>query len=434
MRVVTLYISVIFLAFSEAKVLSLMKDVVNNWKSQKNVSNSNVADNSSSENYFDIPNDDTDLINLNLPREVVENKDYMLEEELSAIAEKNKSTLLLVNVIFRHGNRTAESMDAIYPNDPYQYIDFYPLGHGQLTNAGKSREFNVGKNLRQRYNDFLGNFYYPEMIDARSTDTNRTKMSLQLVLAGLFPPDENDEFAKQIGYWQPVPYNYLPSNQDSLLLPLACPNWLVETNNLMQTEPIKASLKKYEKVFEYLKQKTGGNISTFFDVFLLYYGLRTQKEFGLQLPEWTKPVYPEILEEMVIRQYYVFVGNYQLRKMFAGALLKKIIHDSRKRLFANDGRLSKKIYLYSAHENNIASILISLGVYENQIPDYGSHIIFEFHLVKGIPGFKIFFDNWTGEGPKLLQIPGCGTFCPLLKFIRLNDKVLPRDDENACGQ
>ncbi|KAJ8952968.1 hypothetical protein NQ314_007444 [Rhamnusium bicolor] len=69
--------------------------------------------------------------------------------------------------------------------------------------------------LRSRYNKFLGEYYYPEVVEARSTDYNRTKMSLQLVLAGLFPPRREDMLQDNI-YWQPIPYNYVSRSQDKV--------------------------------------------------------------------------------------------------------------------------------------------------------------------------------------------------------------------------
>lgn len=66
--------------------------------------------------------------------------------------------------------------------------------------------------MRERYNKFLGEYYYPEIVEAISTDYNRTKMSLQLVLAGLFPPRQEDMFAPFM--WQPVPFNYMPRGDD----------------------------------------------------------------------------------------------------------------------------------------------------------------------------------------------------------------------------
>lgn len=70
----------------------------------------------------------------------------------------------------------------------------------------------MGKELRARYNDFLGPIWTPEILFAQSTDVMRTKMSLDLVLAGLFPPTHPQWLAKM--KWQPIPTVHLPIRND----------------------------------------------------------------------------------------------------------------------------------------------------------------------------------------------------------------------------
>lgn len=69
------------------------------------------------------------------------------------------------------------------------------------------QEFNIGKELRATYDTFLGRIYTPEVLDAWSTDYARTRMSLELVLAGLWPPAPSQVWNNMLP-WQPVPYIY----------------------------------------------------------------------------------------------------------------------------------------------------------------------------------------------------------------------------------
>lgn len=67
--------------------------------------------------------------------------------------------------------------------------------------------FTLGKSLRKRYNKFLGEIYTPETVLAQSTDFDRTKMSVLLALAGLFPPAESQKWSDQLN-WLPIPFEY----------------------------------------------------------------------------------------------------------------------------------------------------------------------------------------------------------------------------------
>lgn len=73
--------------------------------------------------------------------------------------------------------------------------------------------YNIGLNLRRRYAKFLGNIYTPDVLEARSTDSSRTKMSLQLVLAGLWPPTCMQKWNPALN-WQPIPFNYDTPERD----------------------------------------------------------------------------------------------------------------------------------------------------------------------------------------------------------------------------
>lgn len=76
--------------------------------------------------------------------------------------------------------------------------------------------------LRQRYDNFLGSIYHPRDIYAVSTDTDRTKMSLQLMLAGLYPPDSAQLWNPDLP-WLAIPTYYVPERVDMLLKPHQCP-------------------------------------------------------------------------------------------------------------------------------------------------------------------------------------------------------------------
>lgn len=87
---------------------------------------------------------------------------------------------------------------------------------------GKLREYKIGKMLRERYNQYFGPDYWPEKIYARSTFIPRTQLSMQLVLAGLFPPSEKQTWNPDLP-WIPTHSFFMPYHHDNLMFPNNCP-------------------------------------------------------------------------------------------------------------------------------------------------------------------------------------------------------------------
>ncbi|KAJ8966361.1 hypothetical protein NQ317_011936 [Molorchus minor] len=341
-----------------------------------------------------------------------------------------EETLVLTHVLFRHGNRTADGLHELYPKDPYLYEDYFPYGHGQLTNTGKFKEYSIGKALKERYKTFLGEYYYPEIIEAYSTDYNRTKMSLQLVLAGLFPPSSEQIWEESIP-WQPVPYNYLPKYEDKVLLGVLCPNYLKLYEEVSSSPEMQEVFSGHQTEFDYISEHTGLNVTRFYDVYNLYFGISTEEEWGFELPDWTKTVWPETITALAIKDYFVSMATEDMRKMATGYLLNKIIEDTKKKILSSQ-KPGRRIYLYSGHENNVAELLMSLDVFSvPHVPNYGAYLMLEIHYMEGIYGVKIYYENYEDGGVKLLKMPSCDEFCPLDKFIEIMQVYIPSDE--LCG-
>jgi prostatic aicd phosphatase len=74
----------------------------------------------------------------------------------------------------------------------------------------------LGRYLKNLYEDFLGDVYTEDYVDVRSTDVTRTKMSAQLVLAGLFPPSEIQLWNQDL-VWQPIPVAYKTAAEEDVI-------------------------------------------------------------------------------------------------------------------------------------------------------------------------------------------------------------------------
>ncbi|XP_066262486.1 venom acid phosphatase Acph-1-like [Euwallacea similis] len=360
--------------------------------------------------------------------------EYVLKSKFENFRRKSKadvsdpaeSTLVLSHVMFRHGNRTPE-LSELYPLDPYLNYSYYPVTHGQLTKAGKRKEYSIGIALRERYDTFLGQYYVPNLVDARSTDRNRTKMSLMLVLASLFPPRCSEVWQPGLN-WQPVPYNYVPEIYDDVLYGISCPNYLKLYDEIQKSPEVLTEYEEYRENFTYIAENTGLNVTTIQDVYDLYFGLSTEEEYGFKLPEWTKSVWPDIINEISFKQYDIYTKTTEMKQMAAGYFIQKIIDDSERRI--NNLNNYTKVYLYSGHENNLGQLFATLDLFEYpHIPTYGSYVLFEVHYINETYGFKIYYQNYdtSSATPRLLQLPACEEFCPLDKFKLLVQEYLPPD-------
>ena len=119
--------------------------------------------------------------------------------------------------VIRHGDRAP--IESI-PTAPW--TDPLPLGH--LSSLGMQQEFELGEKFRDRYVKqyrLLPDHYSSETMYVRSSDIDRTLVSAECVLLGLYPlgsgPALNGKPALPSSY-QPIPIHTKPHTEDSLLV------------------------------------------------------------------------------------------------------------------------------------------------------------------------------------------------------------------------
>ncbi|XP_015190022.1 PREDICTED: venom acid phosphatase Acph-1-like [Polistes dominula] len=331
----------------------------------------------------------------------------------------------LVNVIFRHGDRTPNK--ELYPNDLYKSYDFYPMGFGELTNKGKKRAYELGKFLRFRYGNFLSKIYTPEQVKARTTDYSRTKMSLQLVLAGLFPPINIQKWDTNIN-WQPIPYTYVPTIEDNILLPMDCPLYSEEYQRVLKTPEVIQKMAEFSEMNANLTKWSGKQINNPLDMYSLYNIFMAEWMMDLPLPGWVLSVFPDgHLKDGIIYSYEVANLNTKLKRLSGGPLLTEMVENM---LASKHGKLKgNKIYLYSGHETNIGSMLNVLNVYKPHVPQFSSAVILELLQTNQTYYIKVLY--YTGIPPKAveLQIPDCQVLCPFDKFMEITASYRPSGEE-----
>ncbi|XP_057337524.1 lysosomal acid phosphatase-like [Microplitis mediator] len=350
----------------------------------------------------------------------------------SANQEPSSSPLKLqyVAVVFRHGDRTPDKTE-MFPNDPYKNHDFSPVGYGQLTNEGKQRVYKLGQLLRTLYNDLLGDLYNPKNLIARSTDYARTRMSLQLLLAGLFPPKESQVWNKNL-IWQPVVTSYVARAEDFLLVPILCPRYIAELEKVKELPEIKNKIDIFLPLMRNLTLLTGKNISSPFDLLLLYNVLMAESSMGLPLDKWATEIFPHgLLLDGTVLDYEIKNSNENLKRLRGGMLLRNIT-DSMMGVINGSGNTDKIMTIFSGHDTNVASLLFIFGAYTPHMPEYSSSVMVE--LLNNSTDYYVRVRYYLGIPPTLkdIKIPGCDILCPFNKFMVLMENLIATDAEMMC--
>ncbi|XP_051161288.1 venom acid phosphatase Acph-1-like [Leptopilina boulardi] len=345
--------------------------------------------------------------------------------------------LQMVNILFRHGDRTPEvAYGETYPKDPYINETYYPIGYGALTNKGKYRAFKLGMFLRKRYNKFLGDIYIPQDVTARSTNVERTKMTLLLVLAALFPPLDSSEKWHSNLNWQPIPITY-EEGENFLQTSSGCPKYRKILQEIRESSTVIEESKKFKTLWDELSKFTGESITRSSQAHTLYNTLISHESMSFHLPNWAKKILidKEFLKSVALS---VHTRNYNdtLKKMNAGTLLRKMTYDMISKKMGNLEK-GKKINLYSAHDSNVASHLLALGVTKPHQPYYTSSVILELYC-DNEKNYYVQVVHYKGhsEKIKILQIPNCTSnkynMCKFNDYLKSVEKVIPTEDEMKC--
>ncbi|XP_015606223.1 venom acid phosphatase Acph-1 [Cephus cinctus] len=338
----------------------------------------------------------------------------------------------LLHVLFRHGDKVPHQEYQNYPNDPHRNHSYYPIENGGLTNQGKMREYKIGMLLRDRYNKYFGQYYWPDMIYAQSTYFPRTQMSLQLVLAGLFPPKDKQIWNPHLP-WSPVSSFFVHYNADYLLFPHLCPQYTSTYARFLREDQTREMISKYQDVMKYLSKYTGKDVSTTSAVYYLYNLFKEQAAQNLTLPKWTEKVYPKTMKDITALDFNLRSYTRDLKRLNGGMLLRKVTDDIKELRTGNLRPSGRKAFFFSAHELNVATFVRTLGTDDPVLPAYGSTVILE-TLQDENEMYYIRVLLWTGVTERLIvqTVPGCTEICPLDVFLDLMKNVIPTDAEYYC--
>uniref|UniRef100_A0A2I3HRJ4 Lysosomal acid phosphatase n=1 Tax=Nomascus leucogenys TaxID=61853 RepID=A0A2I3HRJ4_NOMLE len=340
-------------------------------------------------------------------------------------------SLRFVTLLYRHGDRSPVKT---YPKDPYQEEE-WPQGFGQLTKEGMLQHWELGQALRQRYHGFLNTSYHRQEVYVRSTDFDRTLMSAEANLAGLFPPNGMQRFNPNIS-WQPIPVHTVPISEDRLLkFPLGpCPRYEQLQNETRQTPEYQNENSRNAQFLDMVANETGLTDLTLETVWNVYDTLFCEQTHGLRLPPWASPQTMQRLSRLKDFSFRFLFGIYQQAekaRLQGGVLLAQIRKNLT--LMATTSQLPK-LLVYSAHDTTLVALQMALDVYNGEQAPYASCHIFELYQEdSGNFSVEMYFRNESDKAPWPLSLPGCPHRCPLQDFLRLTEpRSCPKDWQQEC--
>lgn len=342
-------------------------------------------------------------------------------------------TIRMAAILFRHGEKNPTSF---YPNDPHAKKE-WPGGLGALTKRGSLQAYNLGQNLRTRYESLLpkDGMYSQENMFVRSSYAERCIMSAQAMLAGFLPPKEGS--SKLPLPWQPVPVTAVPRLDDTLIAqkkPCLIYDAMLDDvykNNLTQLNAENSEL------YQTLTEFTGKKIKSVLDVEFLYNTLKAEEEMGLELPEWTRKVYPESLLPLAEKSYTVFTHTDGMKQIRGGAFIGEVYGHMQSK--ANKSlKPDRNIFFYSGHDVTLVNVMNSMRILDqtSTLPDFASALVFELHEFLDSPGqFEIrivYYHDSTVESPSAVDIPNCKAPCDLASFQKSVSHLLFNSYDEVC--
>ncbi|XP_036401479.1 lysosomal acid phosphatase-like [Megalops cyprinoides] len=296
------------------------------------------------------------------------------------------------------------------------------------------QHYELGQVLKQRYEGFLSKNYNRSEIVVRSTDTDRTLMSAQANLAGMYPPSGSQVFNRNLT-WQPIPVHTVPREQDRLLpFPLSgCPRYVTLMSETRNSAEYRNVTVFYKDFMDMLQNNTGLNV-TMDSVWKIYDTLFVEKLHNKSLPMWVTEEVMEKLKDLNDFSYQILFGLYKWKekaRLQGGVLLSEIVTNISS--YASDSQKPLKMKVYSGHDTTIMALQTALNVYNRILPPYASCHIFELHQ-EDDKSFSVamYYRNDSTKEPYPLVLPGCTQFCPLTEFENLIEPVIPKNWKEEC--
>ncbi|MCD6039720.1 MAG: map [Gammaproteobacteria bacterium] len=324
-------------------------------------------------------------------------------------------TLIFALDLIRHGDRTPL---LTIPNAPHTWVE----GMGQLTPLGMQQEWHHGIEFRKKYIDhshLLPPRFQHDTLYVFSTNVDRTLMSAQAVLMGLYPLGTGPVLpgsrkpALPRGY-QPIPIHpklmegsseimvdndITHGKQEALRYLASQPAWIQKTQELQNKFPAWSAA-------------TGLSLTGLHQLVALADTLYIDQLYHVPMPAHLSA---EDVKQIVAAGSWAFVTAFQTKEIativgspFVTAITSYIQN-------ASQQKTPLKYVLLSAHDDTIMSVMTILQAPLDAPPPYASDV--NFSLFKTDTAGDIVKVTYNG---KPVALRGClPTYCALAQFIAL---------------
>lgn len=334
--------------------------------------------------------------------------------------------LVAGHVLYRHGDRTPIQT---FPSDPYQEQD-WPNGFGQLTATGIEQQHNLGRFIRGRYQTILNTTYVASEIVVRSTDVDRTLMSAQSNLAGLYPSLNISDGRVP---FQPIPIHTVSSHVDFLLGQNDCPRYDEIEKEIDQSDEVKQMNAYYEPFFEKLKEwtKVPRNI-TVYDAWDIADTVFVESKYN-RTPTWADEQVQRNLSDINDLAFHYLFGNNDTRRIRGGPLVQDVWFNMNSSVHQNG---FKKVKMYSAHDTTVSAVLAFLGLNYPHQPQYASALFIDLYRQNDSFFVKVEYLNVTNSNATYAYVlDGCGSVeCPFDIFTKIFQPRFPASADIECGK
>lgn len=377
---------------------------------------------------------------------------------LTQFASKVECEIVQVHVISRHCDRTPIGRIPV-PKNPVDWKTKFGLSPGQLTGLGIHQCRIMGSTLRQRYllpesehriSGIVNHYFDSDMFKFHSTSVDRTIISLNSACQGLFPNGTGliNDIANEPSLDNSitmVPVHTVEQVHDVLLRAYEkCPTIKSRQESYKRSKAYRTLTDKYMPLLRDIEKWSGIPVST--DLSNFYYTfdyLNTLKVHNLLTLQPVIDNWAKIEELGMITQYMFFNRDIQ-GNLGAGPLVNHITGVLDTAVNSKYENIVPKYVHYSAHDTTLQSIFATLNVASGDsslqdIPPYGSQIIFELHrdAQKKYSVKLVVRLGYDGEF-KAYKLPSyCGSelceWSQFTKYIDENSRVTPENWCNKCN-